>query len=390
MPFGLLLPAALAALAALLMPLLIHLARRNEQRPVEFAALRWLRRRPRPRQRIRFEEWPLLLVRLLLLTLIALWLARPVLHGEQARTPWTVVIPGVDPARLPATGDERERIRWLAPGFPGIGQPAPERSPAFASLLRQLDAELPADAALTVLVPQRLEHADAQLPVLSREVEWQVVPGAMPAPPAVAVAPPALHMVAADPGMPALRYLRAAAHAWRSGSTDASVAMDVVAPAQLRLPEEGVLVWLVPGELPAPVRDWVVDGGTALLDVQTLAGDAPAPVRAATIVWHDGQGAPLLESAALGRGRLLRLTRTMSPAAMPQLLDPGFPARLRESLWPPAPPARVEARAYAPLTGATAYPQPPRELRPWWAVLIALVLLVERWLATSRRREARQ
>ena len=38
-----LLPAAFAALAALFIPLLIHLARRSEQRPTDFAALRWLR-----------------------------------------------------------------------------------------------------------------------------------------------------------------------------------------------------------------------------------------------------------------------------------------------------------------------------------------------------------
>ena len=36
----LLLPAGLAALAALALPLLIHLARRQQQRPTVFAALR--------------------------------------------------------------------------------------------------------------------------------------------------------------------------------------------------------------------------------------------------------------------------------------------------------------------------------------------------------------
>ena len=60
-------PAGLAALATLLLPLLIHLARRDEQRLIDFAALRWLSAKPRPRRRIRFDEWPLLLLRLLLL-----------------------------------------------------------------------------------------------------------------------------------------------------------------------------------------------------------------------------------------------------------------------------------------------------------------------------------
>ena len=78
---ALLLPAGLAALAALLLPLLLHLARRHEQTPTDFAALRWLRQKPKPRHRIRFDEWPLLLLRLLLLALLALWLAKPVLSG---------------------------------------------------------------------------------------------------------------------------------------------------------------------------------------------------------------------------------------------------------------------------------------------------------------------
>lgn len=71
-------PAALAALAALLVPLLIHLQRRPEQRVVEFAALRWLSERVRPRQRLRLTEWLLLLLRLLLVAALALWLAQPV------------------------------------------------------------------------------------------------------------------------------------------------------------------------------------------------------------------------------------------------------------------------------------------------------------------------
>ncbi|MFT4198344.1 MAG: BatA domain-containing protein, partial [Pseudoxanthomonas sp.] len=51
MSLTLLLPAALAALAALALPLLIHLARRSQPHSTPFAALRWLRAAPRPRRR---------------------------------------------------------------------------------------------------------------------------------------------------------------------------------------------------------------------------------------------------------------------------------------------------------------------------------------------------
>ncbi len=85
MSFGLLLPAGLAALFALLLPLLLHLHRRTEQQPAMFAALRWLQGRQRPQRRIRFEEWPLLALRLLLLAALALLVAQPVLYGAVGR-----------------------------------------------------------------------------------------------------------------------------------------------------------------------------------------------------------------------------------------------------------------------------------------------------------------
>src|SRR5690606_1529268 len=149
------------ALLALAIPLLIHLARRDQQRPTVFAALRWLRERPKPRKRIRFDEWPLLLVRLLLLALLALWLARPVLLGAPDPAPWTVVAPGVPEADVRRIAGQGEgETRWLARGFPALAQPPPADAQPTASLLRELDARLPHGAALTVVVPERLSGLD--------------------------------------------------------------------------------------------------------------------------------------------------------------------------------------------------------------------------------------
>ena len=55
MSFGLLLPAALRALAALLLPVLLHLVRQSDRTRVEFAALRWLTVRAQPRRRPRLD-----------------------------------------------------------------------------------------------------------------------------------------------------------------------------------------------------------------------------------------------------------------------------------------------------------------------------------------------
>jgi hypothetical protein len=48
----------------------------------------------------------------------------------------------------------------------------------------------------------------------------------------------------------------------------------------------------------------------------------------------------------------------------------------------------VSAQDYAPNTGGPSFVLPPLDLRPWLALLIALLFLAERWLATSRRRGA--
>jgi hypothetical protein len=83
---------------------------------------------------------------------------------------------------------------------------------------------------------------------------------------------------------------------------------------------------------------------------------------------------------------VLQLTRPLQPASIPQLVEPEFPDALLRMLDPTPPPARVAAADHAPLVGAAPYAQPPLELRPWVALLIALTFLLERWLATSRRR----
>ena len=368
-------PAGLAALAALLLPLLIHLARRDQQGPLDFAALRWLRAEPRPHSRLRFDERLLLALRLLLLALLALWLARPALQGAEDRSPYVAVMPGVtaaaiDKQTLPADA----RRHWLAAGFPELEAPAPHAPHPTSSLLRQLDAQLPAGAPLIVLATPQFDGADAQRPRLSRKVDWHVVEGhvvdaATPrSRPAPMPAAPRLRLQADAAHAPALRYLRAAERAWQAGDN---------------APE--VQVWLQGGALPPALRQQVEAGGTAL-----LAADAQVPADAVLHpLWRDETGETLIEGGALGRGRLLRFARPLQPQAMPQLLDAQFPQRLRELLQAtPSEPARANARSHAPQTGARSYATPPRELQPWLALLIALLFALERLLARQVRRGA--
>lgn len=384
MSLALLFPLGLAALAAWLLPLLIHLHRHEQRQVTVFAALRWLQARPRPQRRLRLEEWPLLALRLLLLAALALLLARPVLQGATEPEAWVVVAPdAVLPDDL-AAGDAQRR--WLAPGFPALDAPAPAAPVPLGSLLRELDASLPPATPLTVVVPSVVSGADAERPVLGRPVQWRVVAGAMPS--AAAPRPPArppLSLRHAPEHAAALRYLRAAAIAWHTGREPAPAVAEVFDAAGTDAalpPRERPLLWLARGPLPATLRAWIEGGGTAL-----VAHDAQAPELARAVpLWRDEAGDVLVRAATLGRGRLLQWTRPLAPEALPVLLEAEFPERLRALFAAPAPaPTRVAAADYAPREGTRTWPQPARDLQPWLWWLIAALFLLERWFASGRR-----
>jgi len=382
---GLLLPGALAALAAILIPLVIHIARRTEERPIEFAALRWLRQKPRPKSRLQFDERLLLAARMLLLILLALWLAAPVLFGAGGTAPYVAVAPGIDVSRAGVVSDtavaDYSRTHWLAPGFPALSDDGPVAAGPLTSLLRQLDADLPADTPLVVVVPEVMDGADAERPRLSRRVEWRIVAGAAPVERAEPRPVPALSIRNDADHAGGLRYLRAAALAWQPVGRDADLEIDGIDAALP--PVTRRLIWLGTGTLPPALLRWVESGGTALIGSKALFPDDVDRV----VVWRDGLDRPLVEAARMGTGRLLHFTRRLAPAEMPELLEADFPVRLRAVLVPSTTrPTRVSATDHAPMTGARHFEPAPRDLRPWLAVLIGLVLLGERWLATRPNR----
>lgn len=376
---ALLFPLGLLALAALAIPLIIHIARRTESRTIVFAALAWLEERPKPRRRLRLDELWLLAARLLLLTLMALWLAQPVLWGVADTRPVVAIAPGVDPASVEADDDAR-RV-WLAPGFPEVGAgPAPAPTTGLISLIRQLDAELPDGAPLRIVAPAIIDDADAQRPILTREVEW--TPAAQNRAPSTldAPAPPRLTVRFDAEGEAAVRYVRAAATAWtEEGQEPAFEAAAVDRP----LPRDAsAIVWLSASTPPQAVIDRVRSGATVL-----TASDLRLPVEGdVRPVWVDADGAVIASEGRIGRGRAVVVSRALTPEDLPALLEPDFPDRLWTLLAPQPEPTRVSAADHAPLTGAAPYDQPPLDLRPWLALLIALVFTAERWLATRRAR----
>lgn len=383
MNFTLLTPIGLAALAALALPILIHLIRRIELRTTEFAALRWISDRVRPRRRVRVERPWLLLLRLVLLALLAILLARPVMIEVALPTqPWAVVVPGVDRAAAQAAVTESGvQWHWLAPGFPTLDN-APSSTPIpVASLLRQLDADLPAATALTVVVPDRLSGLDGERLQLMHAINWRVVDGRMPdsaATPATLIRFAVRYTAETEP---ALAYLRAAVAAWNAREPTRYVldAQPVATPIDA---DTRWLAWLAP-TLSTQASAWIERGGVALVANHAMPDADP--------LWRDANGVALAGQQAVGRGRLIALPGALNPAALPLLLDADFPERLQSALQgPPAPPTRAPAQAVRPLhatasasaTASAFSRDSARPLDPWLVLLIALLFVLERAVAT--------
>ena len=391
MSFALLAPIGLTALIALVLPILIHLVRRIELRTTDFAALRWISERVRPRRRIRFERPWLLLLRLFLLALLALLLARPVMNEiATANRAWVVVAPGADPSAARATIDAPGADwRWLAPGFPPIETTSVSTPVPTASLLRELDAQLPRGAALTVVVPSEIGGLDGERPQLSHAIDWRVVPGRMPLGEAVEPGDAVTLAVRYAPSsQPALKYLGAAVSALNArGPTRYSLdaqPQDVALDSATR-----DVIWLG-ADLPPAMTAWIEAGGTALVDHQPQSSGAP--------VWRDADGDVLARIESRGRGRIVTLTGAFSPQTLPALLDADFPQRLLALLQgPEAAPTRAPADVVRAGQGtaiataaatASAMPASTKPLDPWLTMLVAMLFLIERVVATRTRAPA--
>lgn len=379
MSLGLLLPMGLAALAALVVPLLIHLVRRPEQKPYDFPALRWLNESERPRRRLRLDEITLLILRLLLLALLALLLAVPVLHGEwRGPRHWILASTSVDTdAARKLIPDPQAEWRWLADGFPAMDAQRPAGGQPVASLLREFESGLAASDSLTVLVPEELDGLDAQRITLGRSVEWVVVPAASSSEAGVdTAASQSVALRYAEAEESSLRYLRAALDALQA----AEPARWMVDSAPVSVPVEAssrILVWLG-ADLPAEVQQWIEAGGRAvLIDPSATVG---------SVALRDDDGNALALEQAVGDGRVIRFLRPLTPESLPMLLDAGFPKRLKALLeGAPTAPTRALAAEVAPRFGERAPRTPMTPLGGVLCLLIAVVFLLERVVATRRQ-----
>jgi hypothetical protein len=380
-----LLPTALLALAALLVPILIHLSRRSEPQRTEFAALRWLQARFQPKRQPVVQEWLLLLVRLLLLSALVFFLARPVIEREPVPGQWWLLAPGLDASVLPAiSGDDTIERRWLVPGFPALTETVNTNSKSVSpsSLLRELDATLPAKARIRVWLPEQLQGLDAQRLQLSRKIDWQIVKQ-FPATYAPQPLPLPRWQSSAESVRDArLPFFRAAYRYWQ---TDADVAQALPHSNVDAAPAHGIS-WLRLSDkpLPAAALDWVRIGGQVVL----MPGLARPPGEV-QVLWRDESGAPVLAAQAYGQGRLLQWQQALRVENLPVLERADFAERLRAHLERLPEPQRAFAVSQTPSSGLPVWPLMPQALAPWLMWLIVALFAIERFLATRPSRQVR-
>ncbi|WP_262696957.1 BatA domain-containing protein [Hymenobacter oligotrophus] len=190
-------PAALLALAGLLVPLAIHLWNRRPGRVVPVGALRWLTPGANRRMRqLHLTQWPLLLLRLALLGLLGLAIAGPrwskpapplrpqvlLSPGVLASPAWPLLLPTLDSLRR--SGAE---LRYLGAGFRLLPDslpqaPAPAVAQQAASEWYWGRAAQAADSfpnrPLRIYTTAEAKHFRGTRPLLPARVRWQTVPAA--------------------------------------------------------------------------------------------------------------------------------------------------------------------------------------------------------------------
>jgi len=391
----LLVPLGLAALAALAVPLFIHWIRRSDRQLVSFAAMRYLREFPHSREKFRLHERLLLLLRMLLIASLALLLAVPIWRERaEPQAPWILVAPGSDAAQARASVAAPLAVwRWLAPGLPSFETPEPTLPPteivpttavaSLTSLVREVDASLTPETALTIVVPAELGGLDAERLQLSRPVTWRILPGRSPE--TAPAAQPTLTLAARyDPtDATELPLVRALAAAWQANG----LALHVdIAPLDTPLPPlPAWLIWLG-GKIPPAVNDFARRGGSVL-----ASRNAPGQSVAGQTVLADETGAPVLRRQLIGAGRVLTLATPLRAADAPTLATPDFPKTLADLMQSPgAAPDRAPAASVAPLPAPNAHAAggTTHSLAPYLSIVIALLFLSERVYATRTRTKA--
>ncbi len=178
------------ALAALVIPIAIHLLNRRQGKRIQISSLRFLESSQSKRIRhLKLTDFPLLVLRALMFGLLAILLAKPALlrqdsAGTDTPQDWVLVSGEIKSAAANRAIDSLltngAELRLLAPNFPLIGRSEPLENLTIPqniwSLLRSADKKAPSGSAFHIFAPRKLAFFNGSRPEISRKVYWHFLP----------------------------------------------------------------------------------------------------------------------------------------------------------------------------------------------------------------------
>ncbi|MBB3061120.1 BatA domain-containing protein [Microbulbifer rhizosphaerae] len=282
-------------LAALAIPLLIHLLRRDATREITFAAVHWLQRKRQHKKRLLLREKWLLLLRLLLFALLAILLAQPLLQRDnEASEKVLLVDPRIERAELETFLGESPgfaSVLWLLPDPMLISESRPQAPDLWRTLSNLADAGEFRRAHILLRNAQNPSGHGALS--VSPYWQWHALENGskensspLPRLALLGEGPPWLEAV--------LRQLQ--------GTAAPQLELQKLTAASLAgASEQDWLIYDTAGELPVALQQFIRDGGLLITDRRVQPTEE--------IQFVEIAGGEALQAAALGRGSWLRYGR---------------------------------------------------------------------------------
>ena len=178
-------PLGFAAAAGILAPVLLHLWRREQWKILRVGSVRLFSAAKTPRiNRIRINNWPLLLLRCLLVLLLMLLLADPYMDLSQPKASekgWVLLgrgyqdgLDSTQRSRMDSLLRGGYAVRAFEPGFrpiePGAGDTVSAANPF--RLIRNLNETVPPEFPAVIFSSARLADLSGDIPATSADLTW--------------------------------------------------------------------------------------------------------------------------------------------------------------------------------------------------------------------------
>lgn len=363
-------------LAALAIPLLIHLLRRSATREITFAAAHWLQQKRQHRKQLLLREKWLLLLRMLLLALLVLILAQPLLQRDGVSPADLLLVdPRIEHAQLETFLQKNPSfasVLWLQSKPVSVTAPRPQAPDLWNTLSGLADVD---EFRRAHILLRNAENPSGHGALrVSPHWQWHALENAN-----TENSTPLPRLALLGEGPP---WLEAALQQLRETELPQLELQKFDTIDRVDAAAQDWLIYDLPGALPTELREFVRDGGLLITDQRVQ----PTPGRSFVDVAYDEP----LQATALGRGSWLRYGRDWHSGDF--FRHPGLPEKLWQQwftrdwalqtrsrgLW------SIEAPPGIAVADAEVRRSRLMPMEPWLLLTFVLLLALERTVALAR------